>query len=322
MSGVVIRIRIVVALFLYLFCALAQSGQPLNVGLSVWSGYPESVKGFKAGLAAEGFVEGDNIEFLLRNSGADKSVQHQIAREFKRRKVDLVYSLTTPGTVIVKSILPSTTPIVFSIVTYPADSGLIESFEYSGNNLVGTSNFVPLRHYINLLKRILPEAKKVAIFHRLGEPNSTLQTVNLKRLFRRQGVVVVDAAVKDIAELKQRAQMLASVVDAYITTTDTLIQNGGELSLIEIAKKHRIPILSSNKQGILAGASFGPVADFYTLGEMSGHMAAKILKKQSEPKKMQSKLQQAPTVLLNLKNLEMLGISPALFEGLNIEYVH
>ena len=57
--------------------------------------------------------------------------------------MDLVYSLTTPGTAIVKEVLPSDTPIVFSIVTYPADAGLIESFEYSGNNLVGTSNYVP-----------------------------------------------------------------------------------------------------------------------------------------------------------------------------------
>ena len=31
-----------------------------------------------------------------------------------------------------KKIMPHFTPIVFSIVTYPADSELIESFEYSG----------------------------------------------------------------------------------------------------------------------------------------------------------------------------------------------
>ena len=71
--------------------------------------------------------------------------QREIAESFREVGVDLVYSLTTPkGQLIMKQILPETTPIVFSIITYPADSGLIESLDYSGNNLVGTSNYVDL----------------------------------------------------------------------------------------------------------------------------------------------------------------------------------
>ena len=122
-----------------------------------------------------GLVEGRNVEYLYRDSGGDSGKQREIAQEFKEAGVDLVYSLTTPGTAIVKEVMPEDTPIVFSIVTYPADSGLIESFEYSGNNLVGTSNYVALRHYVNLLQAAVPGATTVAIFHRKGEPNSRIQ---------------------------------------------------------------------------------------------------------------------------------------------------
>ncbi|MCJ8273093.1 MAG: hypothetical protein MJK04_27295, partial [Psychrosphaera sp.] len=139
-----------------LCCLLLSVVQPVlakdyKIGLSVWSDYPDSVSGFKQALAEHGFKEGINVEYLLRNAHANAAKQTKIAEEFKNAKLDLVYSLTTPGTIIIKQALSSATPIVFSIVTYPADAGLIESLDYSGNNLVGTSNFVPLHHYNQLL---------------------------------------------------------------------------------------------------------------------------------------------------------------------------
>ena len=86
--------------------------------------------------------------------------------------------------------MPNFTPIVFSIVTYPDDSGLIESFEYSGNNLVGTSNYVELTNYTKLLKTILPNTKTLAIFHRKKEPNSKIQAANMIRLLKWEGTTV------------------------------------------------------------------------------------------------------------------------------------
>ena len=283
--------------------------EPLTVGISAWSGYPENIKGFKAALEHAGFIEHDSIVYLYRNAQGDRDEQSAIAREFERKQVDMVYSLTTPGTIIIKQQLPASTPIVFSIVTYPADSGLIESFEYSGNNLVGTSNFVPLKNYIRLLNDIVPAAQRVAIFHRLGEPNSKIQAVNLARLLKRQGIEVIDVAARSIEEVGSRAQQLAGQVQAFITTTDTLMQKGGEARLIEVARQAKIPILSSNKQGIGAGATFGPVADFHTLGTLSGQMAAQILSGQATTTSLASQLQPQPLILVNRASLKNCGLT-------------
>lgn len=300
--------KIPVFIILLILFASNVSAAQYKIGLSVWSGYPQSVKGFKDSLAEQGFVEGKNTQFTYRNAKADKQKQAQIAEEFHNQKLDLVYSLTTPGTVIIKDTLDPKTPIVFSIVTYPADSGLIESFNYSGNNLVGTSNYVPLVHYVDLLIKLMPDIKNVAIFHRKGEPNSKIQAVNLARLFRRNKIQVIDQQPSNIDEVKSMGNELVSTVDAFITTTDTLMQNGGELALIEISKQYKVPILSSNKQGIIDGSTFGTVADFYTLGRMSGDMAAKILKGQSTPAKLKTKLQNPPTILINKQRAKDLGI--------------
>ncbi len=280
-----------------------------TIGLAVWSGYPNCVQGFKDALTNKGLIEGKQLTYLQGEIGADKTLQRKVANDFRAKNVDLVFTLTTPGTTIVKEVMPPTTPIVFSIVTYPADSGLIESFEYSGNNLVGTSNYVPLFHSINLLLGILPTTKSVAIFHRKGEPNSKIQTANLYRFFKKKKIKVIDVEALSIADLRTKALALVDKVDAFITTTDTLIQSGGEQALIELSLTHKIPILSANKKGIEQGATFGVVADFYRLGTMAGNMAANILLNKVQPETIQSKLQEPPTYLFNQKSMQQLGIT-------------
>ncbi len=279
-----------------------QTGKAYKVGISVWTGYPSSVKGFKEAMAAGGLIEGKNVQYLYEKIGLNKEKQREIALRFKKAKVDLVYSLTTPGTTIIKEIMPGTTPIVFSIVTYPDDSGLIESFEYSGNNLVGTSNYVELTNYVKLLKTILPHTKTLAIFHRKKEPNSKIQAANMIRLLRREGIQTIDLEPESVEEMRQMALDIAAKVDVFMTTTDTLCQGGGESALIKISLQKKIPILSSNKIGIEEGSTFGPVADFYVLGRMSGEMAVKILKKNIDPAQLQSKTQDPPLTLINRKS--------------------
>jgi len=291
-----------------------------TIGLSVWNGYPESVRGFKAGLAEGGLKEGKQLKFLLGNSGGNKAKQAEIGQAFQEASVDLVYSLTTPGTTIIKRVLPDSIPIVFSIVTYPADSGLIESFDYSANNLVGTSNFVPYKHYLSLLNQLLPNLKTIAIFHRLGEPNSKIQAANMRRMLRKQGVDVVISNPASLQEVKHMAKSLIGKVEAFMTTTDTLMQNGGEKILIELSLAHKIPILSSNKEGIRDGSTFGPVADFYTLGKLSGEMAAQILKGHKTPSQLVSKLQNPPQRLVNSVSLKKLNL--VVPENMKVVYVH
>ncbi len=138
-------------LFLTVSFSCLSATPPYKIGLALWTGYPDSLEGFKAGLAENGIDLSRDVIFLPSEISSNRDVQIDVAKGFAQEKVDLVYSLTTPGTVIVKENLPITTPIVFSIVTYPADSGLIESFSYSGNNLVGTSNYIPLKHYVSLI---------------------------------------------------------------------------------------------------------------------------------------------------------------------------
>ncbi len=303
------KIFFVFVSFLFIIFCPQVLATEYTIGLATWSGYPQCVQGFKDALATRGLIEGKQLTYIQGEIGADKILQRTVANKLKSQNIDLLFSLTTPGTTIIKEIIPTKTPIVFSIVTYPADSGLIESFEYSGNNLVGTSNYVPLFHSIDLLLTVLPTTKSVAIFHRKGEPNSKIQTANFYRYFKKNGIKVIDVTVESVEELKVKATALVNEVDVFVTTTDTLIQGGGEQALIDLSLTHKIPILSANKKGIEQGATFGVVADFYKLGNMAGEMAAHILLDKALPESIESRLQEPPTYLFNKKSITKLGIN-------------
>ena len=139
--------------------------------------------------------------------------------------------------------------------------------------------------------------------------NSKIQAVNLIRLFKRKGIKVIDLEPENIAETMEMATGVITAVDAFITTTDTLMQSGAEQALVDLSKKHQIPILSSNKNGIEQGATFGPVADFFVLGKMSGDMAGKILTQSEQPHTLSSQHQDPPTFLFNKDSLTALGMS-------------
>lgn len=295
--------------------------EKFRIGISSWSGYPASVKGFKDSLAEEGLIEGKNTEFMIEDSGADKTRQREIAERFKKEKLNLVYSITTPGTLVMKEVLPPSTPIVFSVVSFPVEVGFIKSYEKSGTNLVGTSNFIEPHHFIKLLTTILPNARTVAIFRRSNEPNSTMQKNMFLSLLAKEGIQFVDLPASTIEELRDKAMQNADKVNVFITTQDTLIQGGGEDAIIKVSLEKKIPILSSNKAGIEKGSAFGPVADFNTLGKMSGKIAVKILKEKAKPADMKSQKQEPPVFLINKKTINALGIQIPEGKLQNVEYV-
>ena len=72
-----------------------------KIGIAGWGSNPEfqrSIDGFKEGLAANGYVEGENVDFIILNSETDPAVQREIIEQFVDQEVDLIYTLTTFGT--------------------------------------------------------------------------------------------------------------------------------------------------------------------------------------------------------------------------------
>ena len=280
-----------------------------TIGIARWNSdptYSRNVEGFKEGLAEKGYVEGDNVQFIIKTPESDLHIQRQIIRSFVDAKVDLIYSLTTPGTLAAKDVT-RTIPIVFSIVTYPAESGVIESLEGSNNNLVGTRNYIPVERQYDQFEKIYAGTKVLGFVHRKGEANSDKQYLEAKAVLRTKGIEVIDIAAVDLDDMRAQLESVIQGVDSLYLACDTLINVGGEEIVIEISKQYKKPSFAGLKGSVAKGALVGNVADFYAIGKLAGTKAGLILNG-AKPSSLLTESPAEDYVIINTKTAKELGI--------------
>jgi putative ABC transport system substrate-binding protein len=274
----------------------------ITIGIAQWvdnGEYRKNIAGFKSEMEKHGFIEGKNVRYLVEVAAADKTVQQGIMGKFDKARVDLVYSLTTPGTIIAKDVLKKT-PIVFSIVTYPVETGVIKDLSNSGCNAVGTRNYMSPSRQFYVFERICSPVRRIAFVHRKDEPNSSIQYNEFKAMLAKRGIEVVDVAARDLADLRVKLSAVILSVDAVYSACDTLIQSGGEEIVIAICKEHAKPGFTCNKDGVLKGALVGNVADFTEIGKISGEKAARILSG-AQPQWLRTESPRQDYVIINMK---------------------
>ena len=284
------------------------------VGIARWSSHPEfgrSVYGFKQGLAENGFVEGENVRFISKNPKTDLEKQHQIIKEFIATKVDLIYSLTTPGTLIAKretSKMSNPIPVVFSICAYPVESNLIASLESSGNNLVGTRNHVPFSQQYYSFEKIFPNTKTLAVVYHKGDHSSKNQLKEVKNVLRKRGIRVVSIAAVDHADIRRQLDVSKAKIDAIFATCDTIAQTGGDEIMLEFGNVHKKPSFSCSKGGVFKGHLIGNVGDFKAIGKIAGEKAALILKG-SKPTWLTTEALRENYIVINKKTADSMGLT-------------
>ncbi len=282
--------------------------ESVKIGIVKWVSndqYDQNILAFQTTFELNGYTEGENIEYLIDTSNADASKQREIIQSFLDKKVDLIYTLTTPGTLIAKE-MTQEIPIVFSIVTYPVEAGVIEDLAHSGNNLVGTRNYVPIETQFDFFIEIFP-INTIGFVHRLDEPNSKIQFEEAREYGKAHGIEVVDIAGTSLENLELLISEKITSVDSLYQACDTLIQGGGELIAIKIAAENKKPSFSCNKDGVKMGAVAGKVADFSELGKLSGSKALKILDGQNIDN-IKTEGPKTPYVIVNSITSESLGI--------------
>jgi putative ABC transport system substrate-binding protein len=306
---VLVTIAVITGASLTYFAFATSMGEKKIIGIARWDDsaeYSTNIQGFKDGLQRMGYVEGINVSYLVESAHSNASAQKEIIKDFIDKKVDMIYTLTTPGTLIAKN-ETRTIPIVFSIVLYPVDAGLIKNWYASENNLVGTSNHVSIEKQFSFYSELVP-IKKVAFVHRQGEPNSQIQLEELKNYASENNMTVVDIAATDLKDLKEKISSSIDEVDSTYESCDTLVQNGGDLITTNVAISHKKPSFSCHQSGAENGALAADAPDFYKLGLVSGQKAGFVLQG-IRPESLVSDVDANEYTIINLKTAQKLGLN-------------
>jgi len=174
-------------------------------------------------------------------------------------------------------------PVLFSAVTDPVDAKLVASNEAPGANVTGTSDMNPVDEQLQLLKDLVPDAKKVGIVYSSGEANSAVQVKMAKEAAKGLGLTIEEAAVSASSEVQQAASSLD--VDAYYVPTDNAVVSALE-GLLQVAEKNKVPVISADGESVKRGATATYGINYEKLGEQTAAMAVKLLKGEAEPASM------------------------------------
>lgn len=160
--------------------------------------------GLKAGLTELGYVEGKTITYDIQKSDIDLPKYQEILKRFVAEKVDLIFSFPTEASLEAKAAAqPAGIPVVFSIVNIE-DNNVVNSVREPGGNITGVRYPGPslTLKRLEILHRLVPDAKRVLVAYQLSYPVVIGQLKILRPAAASLGITLVEVPVESGEELQ------------------------------------------------------------------------------------------------------------------------
>lgn len=266
-----------------------------------------SYQGFVDALKEAGYEDGKNISIDYQNGQGEQSNCQTIATQFKNANMDLILAIATPAAQAAANVIKDI-PILITAVTDPEDAKLVDSNENPGGNLTGTSDLTPVREQMELLQRLLPEAKKVAILYTSSETNSVFQANLAKEAAEDLGLEVSESTISSSNEIQQVVESVLDSADAIYIPTDNTFANA-MATVTMVTEAAGMPVIVG-EENMVNGGGLGTIGiNYYNLGYQTGEMAVRILKDGADPADMPIEYQEDVSVCINTDMAESLGIT-------------
>lgn len=262
-----------------------------------------ATKGFKDQLEKDF----SNIVVDVKNAQGESANCLQLANRFVSGGYDLIMANATPA---LQSVLTATgdIPILGTSVTdYGAALG-IENFNgLVGENISGTSDYLPLDKQAQIIIDLFPDAKTVGILYCSSEDNSIYQANEVTAFLEGKGINVVIETFTDSSDVKDVTDRLCNKVDVIFIPTDNQAATCGE-SINNIAIEKKVPIIAG-EEGICEKCGVATLTiDYYELGVLTAKMAKQILTGEKKIEETPIQYFENPVKKYNPEIAEALGI--------------
>lgn len=266
-------------------------------------------KGFIEGLKEEGIEEGKNLKIEYKNAAADQGTAKQITDTFVSDKVDLICGVATPAAqAAYNSAMNTDIPVIYTAVTDPALAKLVDKKGNPVGEVTGTSDELPIKEQLEMIRSILPEAKKIGILYTTSEANSISAIETYEELAEDYGVEIVKKGITQTADISLAAEELLGEVDCITNLTDNTVVNS-LATILDKANAKKIPVFGSEIEQVRLGCVAAEGLDYIDLGKQTGKMAAQVLKGEKKASEMKYETISEPGLYVNTKAAENLGIT-------------
>lgn len=266
-------------------------------------------EGFIEGLKEEGIEEGANLKIEYKNAAADQGTAKQISDTFVSDKVDLICGIATPSAqAAFNSAMNSDIPVIYTAVTDPAEAKLVDDEGNPVGEITGTSDELPIKEQLEMIREILPDAKKVGILYTTSEANSVSALSTYKKLAGDYDLEIVEKGVTQTADISLAAEELLGEVDCLTNLTDNTVVNS-LATILDKANAQKIPVFGSEIEQVKLGCLAAEGLDYIKLGKQTGKMAAQVLKGEKKASEIKYETISEPGLYVNTKAAENLGIT-------------
>ncbi len=266
-------------------------------------------EGFLMGLEEEGIKEGENLTVDYKNAAADMGTAGQISDSFVSDKVDMICAIATPtAQSAYNAAMDADIPVIYTAVTDPVAAELATEDGKAVGEVTGTSDKLPVEVQLQMIRKMLPDAKKIGIMYTTSEANSLSAIEEYKDLAGTYDFEIIEKGISTTADVPLAAEDLLNKADCLTNLTDNTVV-ASLPTILEKADDKKIPIFGSEIEQVKIGCLAAEGLDYIALGKQTGKMAAKVLKGEEKASEMSYEIITEPGFYVNTKVAENLGIT-------------
>jgi putative ABC transport system substrate-binding protein len=134
----------------------------------------------------------------------------------------------------------------------------------------------PLEKHLELIKRVVPGAKRVGVIYSPGEANSVSIVESLKKAMPATGMTLVEGAAARTVDVSSAAQSLVGKVDVFYAPTDNNVMSAFE-GIVKVAQQAKIPVVAADTDAVARGAAAALGLNYYDIGRQTGKIVVRVL---------------------------------------------
>ena len=207
-----------------------------------------------------GWIEGRTVVIDYRWAEGRSERAADIAAEFVRDKVDLIFATGTEAALAAKK-ATALIPIVFPVAGDPLGSGMVASLARPGGNVTGLSNLAAdlAAKRLEILRDVFPGLNRLAIMANVSSPGSVLEMDEFQEAARALRLEVIPLEIRRTEDIAPAIESLKGRVEALYVVGDPLA-NLNRVRINTFALVARLPTIYVQREYVEAGGlmSYGP----------------------------------------------------------------
>jgi putative ABC transport system substrate-binding protein len=291
---------------------VARAQQMPTIGLlgastaQAWAGLTAA---FHRGLGDAGYIEGRNVAVEYRWVGGQYERLAQMADDLVRHPVSVLVAFTTPAAFAAK-VATTTTPIVFTTISDPVQTGLVTSLSRPDGNITGIT-YLSLElasKHLELMREVIPTATSVALLINPTNAATGPQRAVLQAAARTLGIDLHVMLASSSEELDAAFEHMARLRIGGLVLTGDPFLNSQIDRIAALALRNRLPSIYPSERYPAAGGLMSYAGNAFEAYRQAGIYTGRILKGE-KPANLPVQQVTKVELIINLKTAKALGIS-------------